>query len=312
MLHGYSMHSVAFKSMKRKSFKFAGMTIHEANMSLIFQLYDLYDDREAANIADLVMENVTGWKRIVRVTNKKVKMSGGMINQLEKYTQELLTHKPVQYVLGEAWFMGMRFYVNEHVLIPRPETEELVDRVIKEIKRDNATALRILDIGTGSGCISIAIKKYVSEAEVYSVDVSEKAIQVARKNSELNNVDVKFILSDILDESMWNDLPPIDIIVSNPPYIPSNEKNLMEDNVTKFEPHIALFVPDSDPLTFYKAIARFAEKELLPGGKVYLETHANYSEKVKDVFSDLGDTRIKNDMQNKPRFVITERRIYQP
>ena len=305
--------------MKRKSFKFAGMTIHEANMSLIFQLYDLYDDREAANIADLVMENVTGWKRIVRVTNKKVKMSAGMINQLEKYTQELLTHKPVQYVLGEAWFMGMRFYVNEHVLIPRPETEELVDMVIKEIKRDiaadvlkNKNKLRILDIGTGSGCISIAIKKYVSDAEVYLVDVSEKAIQVARKNSELNSADVNFILSDILDESKWNDLPPIDIIVSNPPYIPSNEKNLMENNVTKFEPHIALFVPDSDPLTFYKAIVRFAEKKLLPGGKVYLETHANYSEKVKDLFSDLGDTRITNDMQNKPRFVITERRTYQP
>ena len=296
--------------MKPKSIKFAAMTIHEANLQLVFRLYEIYDDREASNIADLVMENVTGWKRIDRVTNKQVRMSDVMTQQLDKYTQDLLKHKPVQYVLHEAWFGGMKLYVDENVLIPRPETEELVDLIVKDIKTKKNPVLKeekeiqILDIGTGSGCIPITIKKNLPHAEAYAIDISDKALEVAKRNAIENKVNVNFVLSDILDESTWNQFSSFDCIVSNPPYIPSTEKKLMSDNVTKFEPHVALFVPDNDPLKFYKVIARFAEKKLSPGGSVFVEAHENFAEEVKKVFSFLGDVQIKKDMQGKERFVV--------
>jgi release factor glutamine methyltransferase len=292
--------------MKRKSIKFAVMTIHEANMRLLFQLYELYDDREAANIADLVMENITGWKRIDRITNKQVKMSDLMIQQLDNYTKELLTHKPVHYVLREVWFAGMKFYVDENVLIPRPETEELVDLVVKDNPEKKNKNISFLDIGTGSGCIPVTIKKKLPDTNVYAVDVSEKALDVAKRNASGNNASVNFILADILDESKWDQFPLFDYIVSNPPYIPEGEINLMQDNVTKFEPHLALFVPDNDPLMFYRAIARFAEKKLMPGGKVFVETHENFAKEVKKMLSFLGEAEIRNDMQEKQRFVVVK------
>ena len=284
------------------------MTIHEANMRLLFRLYELYDNREAANIADLVMENITGWKRIDRVVNKEVKCSAPMEEQLDQYIEELAAHKPVQYVLHEAWFAGMKLYVNENVLIPRPETEELVDMVIKYVLKEFASPnkeITILDIGTGSGCIPIAIKKKIPQSKVYGVDVSEAALDIAKNNAATNNADVNFMLSDFLDESRWNELSAADIIVSNPPYIPLQEKDRMQDNVTRYEPHLALFVPDNDPMLFYKAIARFAEKKLLPGGKIFVEVHEDYSEAVKDVFTFFNSEKIK-DMQGKNRFVTAQ------
>ena len=298
------------------------MTIHEANMRLIFQLYELYDDREAANITDLVMENITGWKRIDRVINKELKMSGVMEQQLENYTKELLTHKPVQYVLHEAWFGGMKYYVDEHVLIPRPETEELVDLVIKEVKKKSNAQNNLdkkkslLDIGTGSGCIPITLKKNLPETDVYSIDVSEKALDVAKRNANMNGADVKFILGNFLDENKWIEFSSFDVIVSNPPYIPKKGMEEMSKNVVDYEPHLALFVPDDDPLIFYKAIARFAEKKLLPGGRIFLELHEQLAEEVKGLFSFFGEVQVKNDMQGKERFLtITnsiERPFYQP
>jgi release factor glutamine methyltransferase len=313
MFREYSIRGVAFKSMKRKSIKFAAMTIHEANMRLIFQLYGVYDNREAGNIADLVMEKITGWKRIDRVTSKHVKMSSVMVQQLDHYTNELLTHKPVQYVLNEAWFAGMKLYVDENVLIPRPETEELVDLVVKALIKGSGNIgnpdkknknISFVDIGTGSGCIPIAIKKKLPQSEVYAVDISIAALDVARKNAGLNNAEINFVLADILDESKWDIFPPFDFIVSNPPYIPLGEISMMQDNVTRYEPHIALFVPDDDPLMFYKAIARFAENKLLTGGKIVVELHENFAEKVKEVFSFFRDVDIKNDMQGKKRFLV--------
>ena len=294
--------------MKPKSIKFAAMTIHEANMRLLFRLYELYDNREAANIADLVMENITGWKRIDRVVNKEVKCSAPMEEQLDQYIEELAAHKPVQYVLHEAWFAGMKLYVDENVLIPRPETEELVDLVIKYVLKEFTSPnkeITILDIGTGSGCIPIAIKMRIPQSKVYGVDVSEAALDIAKNNAAINNADVNFMLSDFLDESRWNELSAADIIVSNPPYIPLQEKDRMQDNVTRYEPHLALFVPDNDPMLFYKAIARFAEKKLLPGGKIFVEVHEDYSEAVKDVFTFFNSEKIK-DMQGKNRFVTAQ------
>jgi release factor glutamine methyltransferase len=302
------MQEVAFKSMKPKSIKFAAMTIHEANMRLLFQLYELYDNREAANIADLVMENITGWKRIDRVVNKEVRCSPAMEQLLDKYIEELSSNKPVQYVLHEAWFAGMKLYVDENVLIPRPETEELVDLVTKEASKElqaSVTEISILDIGTGSGCIPIALKKKLPRSKVYAVDVSEAALGVAKKNAEMNNADVNFIPVDILNEHRWDELPSFDIIVSNPPYIPLEEKNKMLDNVTRYEPHLALFVPDNDPMLFYKTIASFAEKKLLAGGKIFVEIHEDYGEQMKEVFG--GNLEIIKDMQGKERMAIIEK-----
>lgn len=286
------------------------MTIHEANMRLLFQLYEQYDDHEATNIADLVMENVTGWKRIDRVVNKEVRFSSLMEDQFNKYSQELSTYKPVQYVLHEAWFAGMKLYVNEHVLIPRPETEELADIAVKESLNKTIT---ILDIGTGSGCIAIELKRKLPGADVYAIDVSDEALKVAEKNAIANNAPVNFILSDILDEKKWTGLPSFDLIVSNPPYIPITENSKMHDNVTKFEPHLALFVPDEDPLIFYKVIARFAKKKLLPNGMIFLEIHENLATEVEGVF-DSFQTDIKKDMQGKDRILkaVTVPQTYQP
>jgi release factor glutamine methyltransferase len=186
----------------------------------------------------------------------------------------------VQYVLNEAWFTGLKLYVDENVLIPRPETEELADMAIKDVLKNNNQSIAILDIGTGSGCIAIGLKKNLPGATVYAVDVSEGALEVARKNANENSAAIHFILSDILDEKKWIHLPGVDVIISNPPYIPVNQMEEMSNNVIKHEPHLALFVPDENPLVFYKSIAGLAEKKLLPGGKIFVEVHENSAGKV--------------------------------
>ena len=198
----------------------------------------------------------------------------------------------------------MKLYVDENVLIPRPETEELVDLVVKDVSKESRKEISILDIGTGSGCIPIALKKRLPPSKVYGVDVSEAALDIAKNNAAINNADVNFILSDILDESRWNELPAPDIIVSNPPYIPLREKDKMQSNVTRYEPHIALFVPDNDPMLFYKTIGRFAEKKLLPGGKIFVEIHEDYGNAVADVFA-VFNPEVVLDMQGKARFVVS-------
>src|ERR1022692_1252362 len=186
------------------------MTIHNAQQQLLFQLYHIYDNREAAAIANLVMENITEWKKIDRVVNKNLPLSFQKMELLEKYTEELLSHKPIQYILHEAWFAGMRFYVDENVLIPRPETEELVDWMAAEISNEKLgirnkevsdhqkpsihhPPFTILDIGTGSGCIPIALKKKLPFAEIYSCDVSEEALNIAKTNAINNNTAIHFL-----------------------------------------------------------------------------------------------------------------------
>ena len=207
-------------------------------------------------------------------------------------------------------------------MIPRPETEELVDLVIKEVKKKSNAQNNLdkkkslLDIGTGSGCIPITLKKNLPETDVYSIDVSEKALDVAKRNANMNGADVKFVLGNFLDENKWIEFSSFDVIVSNPPYIPKKGMEEMSKNVVDYEPHLALFVPDDDPLIFYKAIARFAEKKLLPGGRIFLELHEQLAEEVKGLFSFFGEVQVKNDMQGKERFLtITnsiERPFYQP
>jgi release factor glutamine methyltransferase len=303
------------------------MTIHEAQQKLLFQLYHIYDDRETAAITNLVMENLVGWKKIDRIINKNVPLSLRQLELFEKYLEELSTHKPVQYVLNEAWLCDMKFYVDENVLIPRPETEELVEWVVEEVgsrksevgsrkkgasdKEQNSpltndhSLFTVLDIGTGSGCIPIALKKKLNDINVYSCDISERALDVAKRNAVSNNVDVNFLQLNFLNKEQWDELPYSNRIVSNPPYIPASDKSSMSSNVINFEPHIALFVNDDDPLIFYNAISDFALEKLLPGGIVYTELHEDLHSDVKKLFLQKGfqNVMIKKDLQGKHRML---------
>jgi release factor glutamine methyltransferase len=271
------------------------------------QLKAVYDDREAENISDWIFENVTGLKRWERRETRNKELNETDSEKLKKYLDELLKHKPVQYVLNEAWFYKRKFYVNENVLIPRPETEELVEWIVKDAKNnagDNSKQTNIIDIGTGSGCIPVSLKKELPEANVTAIDVSEKALVVSKKNGKELNASIDFFQIDFLKEDEWKALPQIDIIVSNPPYIPINEKEILAKNVIDFEPEIALFVENNDPFIFYKAIAKFAKCHLKEKGKIYVEVHEEYAKQVKIIFENAGlISEIKKDIYGKERML---------
>ena len=292
------------------------MTSVEQYKDFVEQLKAVCDERESANIADWVFENIANNKRLDRVTQKEKEFSSSIINQLNAVLQRLLTHEPIQYILGEAWFYKTKFFVNEHVLIPRPETEELVEWIVEEI-RNKKLEIRnrevsqlitnysaILDIGTGSGCIAISLKKELQNAEVFAIDVSEYALQVAKKNAYDQNARINFIQLDFLNEISWTSLPSFDVIVSNPPYIPENEKNKLAKNVVEYEPNLALFVANDDPFIFYKKIASFAEMHLKENGKIFVEVHENYSLEVKQIFEKKNFiTEIKKDIYKRERMM---------
>jgi release factor glutamine methyltransferase len=285
-----------------KSAIFAAMTLHEAQQQLTKSLYDLYDDREAANIADWVMEHVTGMRKIDRIMHKQSPLAPQRIDQLQQYTRQLLDHRPVQYVLHEAWFCGLPFYVDENVLIPRPETEELVEWIAEDVR--SRKYFSILDIGTGSGCIPISLKKKLPQAEIYACDVSEQALAVASKNAAAQQTPVHFLEADFLNTATWPTLPAVDVIVSNPPYIPHHNQSTMLQNVLAWEPHLALFVPNEDPLVFYDAIARFAQEKLRPGGSIFVEIHEDLGAQTKALFELKGfAAEVKKDFQGKDRMV---------
>ena len=295
------------------------MTIDDQYKYFNEQLNSIYDQRESSNITDWVFESIAKIKRLDRITNKQQSISNSIIKQLNIALQQLLTHKPVQYVLGEAWFYKMEFFVNEHVLIPRPETEELVGWVVDEIRNKKLeirnkevvkltihnSQLTIFDVGTGSGCIAIALKKELPTAEIYAIDVSEDALIVAKKNAADQNVKIDFKQIDFLDESTWSSLlRSFDIIVSNPPYIPENEKSKLDKNVVDHEPHPALFVTDNDPFIFYKKIAEFAATHLENNGKIFVEIHEDHSEQVEKIFREKDfKTEIRKDLHGRERMI---------
>jgi len=286
--------------------------IKEAYHQLQQSIQPLYENREASNIADLIMEDITGWDRSRRIVHHDALLSEP---QLERYThckEELLHGRPTQYVLGHAWFCGMRLQVDEHVLIPRPETEELVMEVKKmyaEISTDRDHLFKMVDIGTGSGCIAIALKKYFPDWDVWAVDKYNGALAIAKKNAVLLDTEVRFVASDILKEAKTDLLPAFDLIISNPPYIPSEDKSAMDDRVLDHEPHDALFVTDNDPLQFYKAIIAFSEQHLLRGGMLFFETHELYAQEVAALLEANGFEHIvvKKDFQEKERIVMGRR-----
>lgn len=278
------------------------MTAVEAYNRAAISLDKIYDNREACNIADWILEYLTGKKRWERKLDTN-ELSTEQVQKLEFFLSELSEHKPVQYVLGEAWFCGMRFIVDENVLIPRPETEELVQAIYEDQKSKNH--LTILDIGTGSGCIPISLKKKLPQAEILSVDISEGALHIARQNAVANRVAVKFECVDFLNTQTWPTFKNFDIIVSNPPYIPLNEKEKLDKNVVAFEPNVALFVPENNALIFYEAIESFGRNHLTVEGSIYLEAHEDFAAKVQLYFSIHGwEATLLKDIYEKERMVI--------
>jgi release factor glutamine methyltransferase len=244
-------------------------------------------------------------KKTDHVDPEKIKEIIDRINQSE----------PVQYVLEETEFYGRKFKVNKNVLIPRPETEELVDLIIKENRKQKK--IKVLDIGTGSGCIAITLGKELPEAEVYALDISKEALQTARENALMNNAKVELIEFDIISPVEDKQNSPylgqaklithnLDIIVSNPPYVRESEKKQMHANVLDHEPYTALFVKDEDPLIFYEKIILFAKEHLTNGGKCYFEINEKFGEKIAELFlkNNFSDVRVIKDLQDKYRMAV--------
>ena len=256
-----------------------------------------YDPREAASVADLVFESRFGLRRMDRVLHRAVPFTGDA--RLQSDLTALLAHRPVQYVLGEAWFDGLLLQVDDSVLIPRPETEELVHW----IAGDAPAGARVLDIGTGSGCIPVALAQRRADVVGHALDVSAAALAIARANAARFNALIDFIQADFLDAAAWSTLPDIDVLVSNPPYIAESEKTSMHDRVLSAEPHLALFVPDADPLLFYRKIARFTLSR--PGLHVYVEINEALGPQTVALFEAAGLRQImlKKDMQGKDRMI---------
>ena len=267
-------------------------------------LSGIYDDSEIRNISFLLLEKLTGFSRTQLLTNKSTIFSFEQQQQLAVFVEKLKKNVPIQYVLGETEFYGLRFAVDESVLIPRPETEELVEWIKNDCK--NADSLRVLDIGTGSGCIAVAQKHELPFAEITAFDISENALETARKNAEQNNLFVDFKHVDILRENRFSQ--KWDIIVSNPPYIPEKERMNLQKNVRENEPSLALFVPDEKPLLFYEKIAQFAQNHLTDDGKLYFEIHFTIGESVVDLLKNLNFTNIelRKDLSGNDRMIKAE------
>lgn len=260
------------------------------------KLHSIYQEREIDNIILLSFEYVMGWDKITFRQNRSSNLSESELLKFNNIVKRLASNEPIQYIIGETEFYGLRFKVDSSVLIPRPETEELVNLIINDHLKNQE--ISILDIGTGSGCIAVAIKKHLPKAKVFALDVSSQAIDVAMKNASLNQVDVEFIVADILNQKPLNQ--KFDIIVSNPPYIVQQEKEFMHNNVLKYEPHLALFVEES--MQFYSAILEFSKSHLKLGGKIYFELNENFALEYERVFKNYTKNfSLIQDMQNKYR-----------
>lgn len=279
---------------------FALMTWNEYYREYLCQLQAVYSHEEASAITKIVFENKTNFTRKDLIISPDKIIPSDQKQILDNALKDLLDHKPVQQVTGEACFYDLKLKVNEHVLIPRPETEELVKWVLDE----NAGLVSILDIGSGSGCIPISLKHNLPGATITSIDISDKALLVAKQNAHENDTNIDFIQMDFLDKTCWQQLPQFDIIVSNPPYIPASEKLIMEKNVTLYEPHMALFVPDNKPLIFYDTICEFAKSHLRSNGAVYTEIHEDLAPGTSSIFSSVfKNVETRKDINGKDRMI---------
>lgn len=279
------------------------MTYSELKLLWRSKLESIYDQDECDNLFYLTCYHIKQWGRSRVLFEKDNTLSEDDEIAFAEILKPLLTQKPIQYIFGETEFYQLKFKVDEDVLIPRPETEELVDWIVKDYmgKRN----IKFLDIGTGSGCIAIALAKNMIHAQAYAMDISNQALTVAEINAHELNVELHLLKADILEMTDVVVDEHFNLIVSNPPYILKQEAGNMKQNVLSFEPHTALFVTNNDPLQFYKAIADFTILNLQKEGQIYFETHEDHHQQVIQMLQDKGFSNVttKKDLQNKPRFV---------
>lgn len=277
------------------------MTLKDTIRELRSRLAPIYGEGEAKAMIRLIFHALKGWSQTDMIVHEADEVSDYIQEKIKAITERLSKQEPIQYILGEARFYGMDLKVDRSVLIPRPETEELVDHIVK--RYEGRSDLRILDIGTGSGAIAIALSRNLPFSEVSALDLSKDALMVAQSNAESLKARIKFIHADIFS---YTPAPSsFDIIVSNPPYIDESEKRDMERNVLDYEPHSALFVPDDNPLIFYSRIAETARTALVPGGTLWFEINPRHAEELcrllkHENFTDIETIR---DIHGKNRFI---------
>ncbi|SHI71733.1 peptide chain release factor N(5)-glutamine methyltransferase [Flavobacterium terrae] len=280
------------------------MFLKEYKIQFANELSGIYDSQEIDSFFYIVLEAFHQMKRVDLVLNDALELDAMQLFQWETVLSQLKEEKPIQYILGETEFFGLPFYVNENTLIPRPETEELVDWIIQcANEKFKIEKIKILDIGTGTGCIAVSLAKNLTNAEVYALDVSEKALEIAHKNANRNNVSVTFLSQSILETEDL--LREFHIIVSNPPYVRNLEKQEIKKNVLDFEPHLALFVEDNDPLLFYRKITQLAKKNLSDRGMLFFEINQYLGKEMIRLLQDynFSDIELKKDIYGNDRMI---------
>lgn len=283
------------------------MKIKNLKLHFFSELKAIHEASEIESFFYILTEYLHDLKRIDVSLNPDFEVSETDLEKWNTIISELKTEKPIQYITGEAWFYGYRFEVNENTLIPRPETEELVEWIIdREKVKGKREKVSILDIGTGSGCIPISIKKEIPYAIVSAIDVSQKALEMARKNAVNNEVEVNLILQNILESKFL--IEKYDIIVSNPPYVRNLEKQEIKKNVLAYEPHLALFVEDTDALLFYRKIAQMALTSLAPNGKLFFEINQYLGKETVELLENLGfkNIELRKDFVGNDRMICCE------
>ena len=284
------------------------LTVKKIEDDLKQGLAGLYDKNEADHLIGLLFSHFTGWNRAeVKIRGEEL-LSGECADKLYAALEDLRGFKPVQYIIGNTWFCGLELKVTPDALIPRPETEELAEMVIRENIQFQLQEISILDIGTGTGCLALALKKKFPYGLVEAIDNDPAALALSAENAAGNGLKIGFRKLDILDRTERDLLPGYQVIVSNPPYVTCSEKRLMKANVLNYEPHQALFVPDDDPLLYYKAIGDFAFKHLIRPGTLYVEINERFGTEVKKLFLGMGFDRAEviKDLYGKDRFVRAE------
>ena len=278
------------------------MTWNELYRNFLVQTQALYEQGEADRIVSMIFESLADAPRAFIIRNTKEVVPKEIEVILLSALEKIKLNEPVQYIIGEAWFFNMKFKVGPEVLSPRPETEELVQSLLDLRLIKNS---KVLDIGTGSGCIAIAIKKNAPAINVTAIDISSQALQIAKENAKKNDTDISFLQLDMLNESMWESLGQYDFIISNPPYIPEHERTLLDKNVSEYEPSLALFTPDDNPIIFYEKILKFSLTHLNKTGSIFMEVHDPFAEKIMNIYSQAGfETKIITDLFGKKRMII--------
>ncbi len=282
------------------------MTLKETKIYIRRELSGIYSENELNSLLKIIFSDIFSMTSLDLILKENLEFNADESRKIKTLTERLKKHEPIQYVTGITEFYGSAFAVGAEVLIPRPETEELVDLIIKENAGKNS---KIIDIGTGSACIAVSLAKHLPQSSVFATDISESALKLAKKNAEKNKVPVSFIRHNIFEDFTPafsdNKIQNFDIIVSNPPYVLMSEKSLMQANVLDYEPHSALFVQNDKPLIFYEAVLSFAKKYLSKKGKIYFEINEQFGEAMKALAKTYGfpDAKLIKDLQHKDRII---------